>query len=50
MRIARYIYDGIVQRLAERGTAVSAASAGAQLFAVDVFETDTSRARYRIDA
>ena len=48
-RIARYIYDGIVSELSAQGIDVSPHSAGAQLFAVDVFETDTSRARYRID-
>ena len=48
-RIARYIYDGVVRALLAEGIDVSLQSAGAQLFAVDVFETDTSRARYRAD-
>lgn len=48
-RIARVIYEGIVIRLAHKGIDVSISSAGAQLFMVDVFETPTSRARYRAD-
>ena len=47
-RIAMYIYDGIVSLLKKEGIeAGSNAPAGsAKLYAVDVFETDTSRARY----
>ena len=47
-RIAMYIYDGIVSFLKKEGIeAGSNAPAGsAKLYAVDVFETDTSRARY----
>ena len=47
-RIAMYIYDGIIQLLKKEGIDLSYA-AGKQepvLFAVDVFETETSRARY----
>ena len=47
-RIAMYIYDGIVSELAGQGIDVSYApdKQEAVLFAVDVFETETSRARY----
>lgn len=47
-RIAMYIYNGIVSLLKKEGIeAGSNAPAGsAKLYAVDVFETDTSRARY----
>lgn len=48
-RIATYIYNGIVSTLAAQNIDVSAKSTGVKLFAVDVFETDTSRARYSID-
>lgn len=48
-RIARYIYDGVVDALSVQGIDVSPQSAGAQLFAVDVFETETSRARYWVE-
>ena len=62
-RIAMYIYDGIVSRLKEDGIELSGgassgerASSGAgatsdapKLYAIDVFETDTSRARYIAD-
>ena len=50
-RIAMYIYDGIIQLLKKEGIDLSDA-AGKQepvLFAVDVFETETSRARYSVD-
>ena len=48
-RIARFIYQGIVKQLAEQGIDLAGKDAPARLFAVDVFETDTSRARYRPD-
>ncbi|MCR5723582.1 MAG: 6-carboxytetrahydropterin synthase QueD [Treponema sp.] len=48
-RIAHFIYDGIISCLSEKGIDLSPASKHAKLFAVDVFETPTSRARYRID-
>lgn len=49
-RIAMYIYDGIVSRLKEEGIDVSKSDDGsARLYAIDVFETDTSRARYIAD-
>ena len=50
-RIARYIYDGVVAELAGHGVDLSyvPGKKEAVLFAVDVFETETSRARYRVD-
>ena len=50
-RIAKYIYDGLVQELADQGFDLSytPGKQEAFLFAVDVFETETSRARYRVD-
>ena len=51
-RIAMYIYDGIVKRLKEEGIELAGASASSgapRLYAIDVFETDTSRARYIAD-
>ena len=52
-RIAMYIYDGIVSRLLAEGIDVSSkddsSSGAARLYAIDVFETDTSRARYIAD-
>ncbi len=50
-RIARYIYDGIIAAMKQEGTDLSCpadAAAGGRcwLSAVDVFETDTNRARY----
>lgn len=49
-RIAMYIYDGIIALLKEEGLDLSykEGKTSAFLFAVDVFETDTSRARYRV--
>lgn len=41
-RIAKFIFDGIVERL----PSLAPGGGGAELFAVDVFETDSSRARY----
>ena len=50
-RIAKYIYDGVVSELAGQGLDLSYAHGKkeAVLFAVDVFETETSRARYSVD-
>lgn len=49
-RIAMYIYDGIIALLKEEGLDLSykEGKTSAFLFAVDVFETDTSLARYRV--
>ena len=49
-RIAMYIYDGIIAELKKEGPDLSFADRKTDpvLFAVDVFETDTSRARYSI--
>lgn len=50
-RIAVYIYNGIIEELKNTGVDLSftAGKKAPVLFAVDVFETDTSRARYCID-
>ena len=50
-RIAKYIYDGVISELAGHGVDLSyvPGKKEAVLFAVDVFETETSRARYRVD-
>ena len=50
-RIAMYIYNGIVEELKNKGVDLSyyEGKEDAYLSAVDVFETDTSRARYRVD-
>lgn len=50
-RIAMYIYDGIIAELKKEGLDLSFQEGKTDpvLFAVDVFETDTSRARYSID-
>ena len=50
-RIAKYIYDGVLSELAGQGLDLSYAPGKkeAVLFAVDVFETETSRARYSVD-
>lgn len=50
-RIAVYIYDSIIQLLKKEGLDLSYIKDKIEpvLFAVDVFETDTSRARYRVD-
>ncbi|MBR5401049.1 MAG: 6-carboxytetrahydropterin synthase QueD [Treponema sp.] len=50
-RIAKYIYDGVVAELSKGGVDISfkPGKKEAVLFAVDVFETETSRARYCID-
>ena len=42
-RIAMYIYDGIIRQLPALG---KDSGGNARLSAIDVFETDTSRARY----
>lgn len=49
-RIAMYIYDGIIAELKKQGLDLSYAEGKTEpvLFAVDVFETETSRARYSI--
>ena len=50
-RIALYIFDELVKNLAGQGITLAncASAAGAYVYAVDVFETATSRARYCID-
>ena len=50
-RIAMYIYNEVVELLKKEGIDVSYAEGKQEpvLFCVDVFETETSRARYRID-
>ena len=50
-RIAMYIYDGIIAELKKEGLDLSFTEGKTDpvLFAVDVFETETSRARYEID-
>ena len=50
-RIAMYIYNGIIEELKKQGQDLSFSSdkTSPVLFAVDVFETETSRARYSID-
>lgn len=47
-RIAMYIYNGIVEKVKKDGLDLSfqEEKTAPVLFAVDVFETDTSRARY----
>mgnify|MGYP003525893185 FL=1 len=47
-RIAKYIYEQIIQLLLKEGIDVSYKNQteDAFLYAIDVFETDTSRARY----
>lgn len=49
-RIAMFIYDGIIEELRIEGIDMTykPGSSDAFLLGVDVFETDTSRARYRI--
>ena len=49
-RIAVYIYDRIIQLLKEEELDLTwtEGKKDAFLFAIDVFETDTSRARYRV--
>lgn len=49
-RIAMYIYDGIISELKKEGLDLSYSKdkTTPALFAVDVFETDTSRARYTV--
>lgn len=50
-RIAMYIAKGIISRLAEEGEDLTKSSddSRAFLYAVDVFETETSRARYIVE-
>ena len=49
-RIAMYIYNGILEELKKENIDLSfeKGKTSAALFAVDVFETDTSRARYSV--
>ena len=50
-RIAMYIYDGIIEECKKEGQDLTKSSDldKAYLYCIDVFETDTSRARYTID-
>ena len=50
-RIAMYIYEGIIAELKKEGLDLSFQKEKQEpvLFAVDVFETETSRARYSVD-
>lgn len=50
-RIAMYIYSGIIEILKKEGLDLSYQKdkKTPALYAVDVFETETSRARYRVD-
>ena len=50
-RIAMYIYNGVVELLKKEGIDLSYEPDKQKpaLFCVDVFETETSRARYRVD-
>ena len=50
-RIAMYIYNGIINLLKKEGIDLSYQKdkKSPALYAVDVFETETSRARYRVD-
>lgn len=50
-RIAMYIYDGIITELKKEGLDLSYQKDKTEpvLYCVDVFETETSRARYRVD-
>ncbi len=50
-RIAKYIYEGIVELLKKEEIDLSYATGKTEpvLYCVDVFETETSRARYRVD-
>ena len=45
-RIVRYIYDEMLLCLTEQGIDLSGKNGGTKLYAVDVFETETSRARF----
>ncbi|MBQ7158775.1 MAG: 6-carboxytetrahydropterin synthase QueD [Treponema sp.] len=45
-RIARYIYDGMIVLAKENNCDLTGKNGGTKLYAVDVFETETSRARY----
>jgi len=49
-RIAMFIYNGIISELKKEGLDLSYAEGKTEpvLFAVDVFETETSRARYSV--
>ena len=50
-RIAMFIYDGIIAELKKEGLDLSFSKDKKDpvLYCVDVFETETSRARYRVD-
>ncbi len=46
-RIAVYIYDSLIKTLSEEGKDLSSSSpSGTKICRIDVFETDTNRARY----
>ena len=50
-RIAMYIYNGIIEELKNKGLDLTYEEGKEEpyLSAVDVFETETSRARYKVD-
>ncbi len=48
-RIARFIYEQMLASLSSQGLDLSGKNGGIKLYAIDVFETDTSRARYIAD-
>lgn len=48
-RIALFVYNNIIEELKAGGIDLRKKNGGAFLYAVDVFETDTSRARYIAD-
>ena len=46
-RIAVYIYDSLIKTLSEEGKDLSSSSpSGTKICRIDIFETDTNRARY----
>ncbi len=48
-RIARFIYDEMLACLSAEGLDFSGKKGGTKLYAIDVFETETSRARFIAD-
>ena len=48
-RIARFIHEQMIAYLLEQGIDASGKNGSAKLYAIDVFETETSRARYIAD-
>ena len=50
-RIAKYIYNGVVELLKNEGIDLSYTAGKPEpvLYCIDVFETETSRARYLVD-